>query len=144
MTGAASSTGNSTPTDRAVPERWTIGKSYSANYYYDEITSDQLPPDQMDLSDYWVVKIVQGRNWVCWNAVFLNGRSSCANMQQVVGRIYGLGPRKRCLILAIIVDGTYDELLQAEAANKTVGKNPALASGHSNRIRKGRCETTTI
>ena len=59
MARAASSAGTSTPIDRAMPERWSIGKPYSANYYYDEITTDELPPDQVDLSDYWVVKVVE-------------------------------------------------------------------------------------
>ena len=71
----APSVANSTPIDRAMPERWTLGKPYSANYYYDEITTDDLPPDQIDLSDYWVVRVVKAgirakERQARWPAVF--------------------------------------------------------------------------
>ena len=42
-----------------MPTRWSVGKPYSADYYYDEDTTDDLPPAQVDLSDYWVGKVVK-------------------------------------------------------------------------------------
>ena len=75
MARTASSAGTSTPVGRAIPERWVVGKAYSANYYYDAITDDALPPKQIDLSDYWVVKVVKAgigpkERQTFWPAVF--------------------------------------------------------------------------
>ena len=39
-------------------------------------------------------------------------------MQQAICRIYRLGQRKRCLILLLTLEGTYNQPLQAKAAAK--------------------------
>ena len=49
-------------TNRVLPERWTEGKPFTAQYYYDEPlpdSQDTLPPNDVDLSDVWVVHVLK-------------------------------------------------------------------------------------
>ncbi|KAM0802331.1 hypothetical protein BDR22DRAFT_887570 [Usnea florida] len=92
--------GTSTPVGRAIPERWVVGKAYSANYYYDEITDDALPPKQIDLSDYWVVKVVKAgigptERQTFWPAVFTKKmiRASYIN-KGTASKVYDVQSRK--------------------------------------------------
>ena len=100
MLRAGSSVGSSTPMDRAMPERWTIGKPYSANYYYDEITTDDLPPEQVDLSDYWVVKFIKAgigaiERQAKWPAVFTFKQLKSSNVNKgAPSKVYDLQTKK--------------------------------------------------
>ena len=47
------------PPEQDLPEKWTVGKPYSALYYCDEPLSNTLPPEMMNLSDAWVGQVVK-------------------------------------------------------------------------------------
>ena len=54
--------------------------------------------------------------------MFVEVPPSYATLQQAICRIYRLGQTHRCLVLLLTTEGTYDQTLQAKAANKMIGQ----------------------
>ena len=70
-------------TDQLIARRWTDGLPETADYYYDSEVRDvsrklkEYPPENLDLSDAWVVAIVNSKltreeRGAGWPTVFTN------------------------------------------------------------------------
>ena len=136
----AVSTNSAQRIDRPLPERWTPGNPQTKEYYYDQPYHSGFPPDGMDLSDYWTVRVIKGdvptkERSKRWPAVFSSKwLSSTYQNKGSPSKQYGV-PNGKCFYDVIF--GTY-EMHGTEGNLARYDRNMNWVKTSKNTIKKGR------